>query len=100
MISSRQRAQLRAMANSLDTILQIGKGGITQNVVSQMTNALLARELVKGRVLESSMLTAREASNELAERTGAEFVQAIGSRFVLYKENPEIPKDKRIRLVK
>ncbi len=100
MLNSRQRAQLRAMANSLDTILQIGKGGITDNVVTQLTNALSARELVKGRVLEASLLTAREACDELAARTGAQAVQTIGSRFVLYKENREIPKDKRIKLVK
>ncbi len=100
MLSSRQRAQLRAMANSIETILQIGKGGITPNVITQMSDALSARELVKGRVLEASLLTAREASNELAARTGAEQVQTIGSRFVLYKENPEIPKEKRIKLIK
>ena len=100
MLNSRQRAQLRAMANSLDTILQVGKGGITDNVVTQMTNALSARELVKGRVLEASMLCAREAGDELASRTGAETVLTIGSRFVLYRESREIPKEKRIRLVK
>jgi RNA-binding protein len=100
MLNSRQRAQLRAMANSLDTILQVGKGGITDNVVTQMTDALSARELVKGRVLESSPLTAREAGNELASRTGAEPVLTIGSRFVLYKESRELPREKRISLVK
>ncbi len=100
MLSSRQRAQLRAMANPLDTILQIGKGGITDNVVTQMSDALLSRELVKGRVLESSLLSAREAADELAARIGAEPVQTIGSRFVLYKESTQIPKEKRIKLVK
>ena len=100
MLNSRQRAQLRAMANSLDTILQVGKGGITDNVVTQASNALTARELIKGRVLEASMLTAREACDELAARTGAEGVMTIGSRFVLYKESLEIAKEKRIKLVK
>ena len=100
MLNSRQRAQLRAMANSLDTILQVGKGGITDNVVTQVKDALAARELVKGRVLEASLLTAREAGDELALRTGAETVFTIGSRFVLYKESRELPKEKRISLVK
>ena len=100
MLNSRQRAQLRAMANSLDTILQVGKGGITDNVVTQTANALTARELIKGRVLEASMLTAREACDELAQRTGAQTVMTIGSRFVLYKESSELSKDKRIKLVK
>jgi RNA-binding protein len=100
MLNSRQRAQLRAMANSIDTILQVGKGGITENVVTQVSDALAARELIKGRVLESSMLTAREAADELSRLCRAESVQTIGSRFVLYKENHEIPKEKRIRLAK
>lgn len=100
MLNSRQRAQLRAMANSIDTILQIGKDGITDNVVSQVSNALAARELIKGRVLEASMLTAREAADALGRLCRAEPVLTIGSRFVLYKENHEIPKEKRIKLSK
>lgn len=100
MLNGRQRAQLRGMANTIETILQIGKGGITDNVSAQTSTALAARELIKGRVLEASMLTAREAADELCRRTGAECVQTIGSRFVLYKENREIPKEKRIALVK
>ena len=100
MINSKQRAQLRAMANSIDTIVQIGKGGITENVVSQVSGALSTRELIKGRVLEASGLTAREAADILCEECGADTVQTIGSRFVLYKESKDIEKDKRIRLVK
>ena len=61
MLTSKQRAQLRAMASTADTIVQIGKGGITENVITQVKDALKARELIKGRVLENSMLTAREA---------------------------------------
>lgn len=100
MLNSRQRAQLRALANSIDTIVQIGKGGITENVVSQVSDALAARELIKGRVLEASMLTAREAADELSRLCRAETVLTIGSRFVLYKENHEIPREKRIKLLK
>ncbi len=100
MLNSAQRAQLRGRANSLDTILQIGKGGITDNIVTQASDALTARELIKGRVLESSMLSAREAADELSRLCGADTVFTIGSRFVLYRENRELPKEKRIKLVK
>ena len=91
-MTGKQRAYLRGLANSLDTIHIVGKGGISDNVVKQTDEALLARELVKGRVLEASLLTAREACEALAEATGAEGVQVIGSRFVLYRANPDAPK--------
>ena len=91
-MTGKQRAYLRGLANSLDTILIVGKGGISDNVVKQTDEALLARELVKGRALEASLLTAREACEALAEATGAEGVQVIGSRFVLYRANPDAPK--------
>ena len=86
-ITSKQRAQLRGMAMSLDTIIQIGKGGITESVVESVNAALKARELVKGKVLENSMLTAREACDALCEACGADGVQCIGTKFVLYKRN-------------
>ena len=91
MLSSKQRAQLRGMASTTDTIVIIGKGGITENVVAQMNDALRARELVKGKVLESSLLTAKEACAALAEACDAEPVQFIGSKFVLYKRNADDP---------
>ncbi len=72
-----------------------GKGGITENLTRSAGEALLARELIKGRVLESAGLTAREAATQLSEATGSEPVQVIGTRFVLYRENP---KDKKIFL--
>ena len=97
MLTSKQRAQLRGLAAAEDTILQIGKDGITENVITQMRNALAARELVKGRVLENSMLTAREACDQLSEACKAEQGQVIGSKFVLYKRNEKNPK---IELVK
>ena len=89
MLTTKQRAQLRALANKEDTIVIIGKGGITENVVKQASDALTARELIKCRVLENSLLTAREACDELSSLTGAEPVQTIGSRFVIYRENPQ-----------
>ena len=96
-LSSKQRAQLRGIAMTEDTIIQIGKAGITENTVTEGNNALAARELIKGRVLENSLLTAAEAANALAEACGAETVQVIGSKFVLFKRNIKEPK---IELVK
>ena len=96
-LSSKQRAQLRGIAMTEDTIIQIGKAGITENTVTEVNNALAARELIKGRGLENSLLTAAEAANALAEACGAETVQVIGSKFVLFKRNIKEPK---IELVK
>ena len=91
-ITSKQRADLRGLAMNEDTIIQIGKGGVTDNLVMSVVDALKARELVKGKVLESSLLTAREACDELCERCGAEGVQVIGTKFVIYKRNEKEPK--------
>lgn len=91
-ITSKQRAQLRGLAMQQDTIIQVGKGGITEAVVDSVSAALKARELVKGRVLENSMLTAREACDALAQACRAEQVQVIGTKFVLYKRNEKEPK--------
>ena len=100
MLTSKQRAQLRGLAATEDTIVHIGKGGITENIITQMSDALKARELVKGRVLENSLLTAREACDELSALTRSEQVQVIGTKFVLYRETHAKPKEKRIALVK
>ena len=91
MLTSKQRAVLRGMANSMDTIFQVGKGGISDTLVAQTDDALRARELIKLRVLVNSGYTAREAAEQLAEQTGSEVVQVIGSRFVLYRRNPKKP---------
>lgn len=96
-LTSKQRAQLRGLAMTEDTIIQIGKSGISENILTQVKDALKARELIKGRVLENSLLTAREAADALAEACDAETVQTIGSKFVLYKKNAKEPK---IALVK
>lgn len=99
-LTSKQRAQLRSMANDLDTIVHIGKDGITDNVAKQANDALEARELIKGRVLENSPLSPREGAEELARATRSQVVQVIGTKFVLYRETHSRPKDKRIKLVK
>ena len=91
-ITSKQRAQLRGLAMAEDTIIQVGKGGINDALVASVNDALRARELIKGRVLENSMLTAREACDELSELCKAEQVQVIGTKFVLYKRNDKEPK--------
>lgn len=91
-ITSKQRAQLRGLAMNLDTIVQVGKGGVTEAVIDSVSAALKARELIKGKVLENSMLTAREACDALAEACKAEPVQVIGTKFVLYKRNEKEPK--------
>ena len=97
MLTSKQRAQLRALANKEDTIVQIGKGGVTDSVIAQASEALEARELIKCRVLESCLLSAREACDALCEGCQAEGVQVIGTRFVLYRARK---KDPKIKLVK
>ena len=91
-ITSKQRAQLRALAMNEDTIIQVGKGGINDALIASVNDALRARELIKGRVLENSMLTAREACDQLSELCKAEQVQVIGTKFVLYKRNDKEPK--------
>lgn len=89
MITSKQRAKLRELANPLDSIFQIGKGGIGEHFITQLYDALEARELVKVNVLNTAGFTAREACRETAERTGSEPVQCIGNKFVLYKKSRE-----------
>lgn len=99
-LTSKQRAQLRGMANSLDPIVHIGKEGITDNLVKQADEALEARELIKCKVLENAMLTAREACQELSMKTRSEAVQVIGSKFVLYRQSHNKEKKDKIVLVK
>ncbi len=100
-LTSKQRAQLRSLANSIDTILIVGKDGIGENLIKQTNDALEARELIKGRVLDNNIeYDARTAASELAEATRSQVVQVIGTKFVLYRESHSKPKEKRIQLVK
>ncbi len=91
MLNSKQRAALRGMANTIDTILQIGKSEISDTLVKQVDDALTARELVKLRVLETAPYSPQEAAELLAEKTRSDVVQVIGTRFVLYRRNPKKP---------
>ena len=100
-LTSKQRAQLKGLANGLDTIVHSGKDGIGENLIRQADDALEARELIKGRVLDNNLdYDARLAAQELAKATRAEVVQVIGSKFVLYRESHSKPKEKRIQLAR
>ena len=99
-LTSKQRAQLRALANDMDTIVHVGKDGVGENLIKQADDALEARELIKGKVLENSPLSPREGAEELAKATRSQVVQVIGTKFVLYRETHSKPRDKRIKLVK
>lgn len=85
MLTSKERADLRAKSNELDTTLMVGKGGVTEAVIAEAENQLTARELVKGKVLEGALMSAREVSDALCEATGADGVACLGSKFVIYR---------------
>ena len=85
MLTSKQRSEFRAQANDLETTLMVGKEGVTDNVVAEADRLLTARELIKGKVLESALMSAREVSDAICEATGADGVSCVGSKFVIYR---------------
>ena len=85
MLTSKERAELRARANTLETTLMVGKDGVTQAVTEEADRLLTARELVKGKVLESALMSPREVSDALCQATGAEGVACVGNKFVIYR---------------
>ena len=85
MLTSKERADLRAQANTLETTLMVGKGGVTEAVIAEAETQLDARELVKGKVLEGAMMTPREVCDAICEETGADGVSVIGTKFVIYR---------------
>lgn len=89
-MTGKERAALRAKANGLETIIQIGKSGITDTVINQIDGALTARELIKVRTLEYTPLTTRECADLISEKTGADVVQVIGTKIVLYRYSQEL----------
>ena len=97
MLTSKQRAQLRALANPIDTVLMVGKSGFSEQLYKTADEAITARELIKGKVLEACEYSAREAADTIAEEIGADVVQVIGSKFILDRKNK---KDPKIKLVK
>ncbi|SDA16014.1 RNA-binding protein [Ruminococcus sp. YE71] len=92
MITPKQRAELKALANSIEPSFQIGKGGVNDAQAQQIDDYLRVHEIIKIKVLDNSLLTAREAAEDIAERIGAEVVQCIGSKAVLFKRNEKEPK--------
>ena len=85
MLTSKQRAEYRAQANTLETTLMVGKDGVTEAVVAEADRLLTARELIKGKVLENALMSAREVSDAICEATGADGISCVGSKFVIYR---------------
>ena len=85
MLTSKERAELRAQANAIDTTLIVGKEGVTETVIAEAENQLTARELIKGKVLETALMSPREVSDEICEATGADGVSCVGNKFVIYR---------------
>ena len=96
MLTSKQRAYLRGLANTMEAIFQVGKGGVNDALIAQVDDALRVRELIKVRVLETSPESVKEVAQAVAEGTKADVVQVIGSRFVLFRRNP---KESKIELI-
>lgn len=96
MLTSKQRAELRAKATSLDTTLMVGKGGVTGAVIAEAENQLTARELVKGKVLEGALMSPREVSDAICEATGADGVAVIGTKFVLYRFSEKLQAERNM----
>ena len=94
MLTSKERAELRGQANTLDTTLMVGKGGVTEAVVAEAENQLDTRELVKGKVLEGAMMSPREVSDEICEATGAEGVSVIGTKFVIWRFSEKLQEER------
>lgn len=88
-MNSKQRAYLRGLANKVTPIFQVGKGGINDNLIIQVEDALEARELIKLSVLENSLMSVKETAQEISDKTDSECIQVIGNKFVLYKESKE-----------
>lgn len=91
MLTSKQRAYLRSLANSIDTVVMVGKGGISEQIFKTADEAITARELIKGKVLESCELSVREVAEAIAGEINADVVQVIGTKFVLYRRNDDEP---------
>ena len=96
MLTSKERAEYRAQANSLETTLMVGKDGVTENVVAEADKLLTARELVKGKVLETALMTAREASDAICEATGADGVSCVGNKFVIYRFSEKLQAERNM----
>ena len=94
MLTSKERAELRSQANTLETTLMVGKGGVTDAVIAEAETQLIARELVKGKVLEGALMSPREASDAICEATGADGVAVIGTKFVIYRFSEKLQQER------
>ena len=94
MLTSKERAELRAQANTLETTLIVGKSGVTDTVIGEAENQLTARELVKGKVLEGALMSSREVSDAICEATGADGVAVIGTKFVIYRFSEKLQEER------
>ena len=92
MLTSKQRAYLRGLANNYDSLFQVGKSGVTETVLIQVEDALRARELIKINSLENTPITPREVADIIAEKVRCDVVQVVGRKIVLYKRNDKDPK--------
>lgn len=98
MLTGKQRSYLKGLANRLDPVVYIGKDGLTENVVKSIDDCLEARELVKVKLQEGCILDPKATANEVAEKLGAEFVQAIGHKFAVYRKSETLDAEKKIVL--
>ena len=94
-MTSKERAELRSHANTLDTLLTVGKGGVSEQLIAETEILLESKELVKGKVLETALLTAREASDAICEATGADGIQVIGTKFVIYRKSAKLEAERK-----
>ena len=94
MLTSKERAELRAQANTLDTTLMVGKSGITDALIAEADNQLTTRDLVKGKVLEGALLSPREACDAICEATGADGIAVIGTKFVIYRFSEKLQEER------
>ena len=96
MLTSKQRAEFRAQANTLETTLMVGKDGVTENVVAEADKLLTARELVKGKVLETALMSAREVSDAICEATGADGISCVGNKFVIWRFSEKCQEERNL----
>lgn len=97
MLTSKQRAEFRAQANGLEVTLMVGKGGVSEQVLAEAGTLLEARELVKGRVLETAMMSAREVSDAICEATGADGVSTVGATFVIWRKSAKLEAERKAK---
>ena len=97
MLTSKERAEFRAQANGLDVTLMVGKGGVSDQLITEAEKLLEAKELVKGRVLETAMMTAREASEAICEETGADGISCVGATFVIWRKSKKLEEARKAK---